>query len=256
MRFFAFAALLLGATALVAGQSAVPSTDASATQWDYAGKRGPLVWGKLDAAYKTCSQGHQQSPIDIRGAHLNKGLQPIEVHYIAGAVKLENDGRAILVHVNPGSYIVVGGVRYELQQFSFHHPGEDAVKGKLVDMGVELLHKSSDGKAVVIEVRMGEDRGAPNAVLAQLWPLLPKTPGATAKVAEMVNPAGFLPSDRGYWTYMGSLTVPPCTEGVRWFVFEEEISASRDQLRSYTALFRISSRPLQDTHGRRIEANE
>ena len=254
MRFLALAAFVLGTAAMSAGQSVAPSTDA--TQWDYAGKRGPLVWGKLDSAYKACSQGHQQSPIDIRGAHLNKGLQPIEFHYLAGAVNLENDGHAIVVHVNPGSYILVGGVRYDLQQFSFHHPSEQAVKGKLVDMGVELLHKSADGKAVVIEVRMAEDRGAPNAVLAQLWPQLPKTAGGAVKVTDMVNPAGFLPADRGYWTYIGSLSVPPCTEGVRWFVFEEEISLSREQLRSYAALFRISSRPLQDTHGRRIEANE
>jgi carbonic anhydrase len=72
----------------------------------------------------------------------------------------------------------------------------------------------------------------------------------------MVSPAGFLPADRGYWTYMGSLTTPPCTEGVRWFVYEQVVSLSRNQLRTFAALFKVNSRPLQDTHGRRIEANE
>jgi carbonic anhydrase len=147
-------------------------------------------------------------------------------------------------------------VRYDLQQFEFHHPGETAVNGKLADLDVELLHKSADGKMVIIEERLGLDRGNPNAVLAMLWPHLPKKPGTTEKVADMVNAGGFLPADRGYWTYMGSLPNPPCTEGVRWFVFEEDISLSLDQLRSFTMLFRMNSRPLQDQHGRRIEANE
>src|SRR5580700_4727811 len=206
------------------------SSAQTTTYWDYYGKTGPLGWGKLDQAYKACSQGHEQSPIDIRGAHLNKALQPIEFHYIAGPVTLENNGHTIIAHVGPGSYIVAGGVRYDLQQFHFHHPSEEAVKGKLTDMVVHLVHQSADGKTAVIAVRMTMDRGTPNAVLAMLWPHLPKTTGTTAKVTDMVNAGGFLPTDRGYWTYMGSLTVPPCTENVRWFVFEDVLALSLDQL--------------------------
>jgi carbonic anhydrase len=93
-------------------------------------------------------------------------------------------------------------------------------------------------------------------VLAALWPHMPRTAGASEKVTEMVNAGGLLPVDRGYWTYMGSLTTPPCTEGVRWFVFEQELSLSRDQLRIFAALYRMNTRGLQDAHGRRIEANE
>jgi carbonic anhydrase len=108
----------------------------------------------------------------------------------------------------------------------------------------------------VVNVRMREEDGNPNAVLAMLWPHLPKRTGASVRVQEMVSAGGFLPADRGYWTYMGSLTTPPCTEGVRWFVFEQELSLSRDQLRAFAALYRINARGLQDVHGRRIEANE
>ena len=187
---------------------------------------------------------------------MNKALQPIEFHYITGSVTLENDGHTIVVHVNPGSYIIAGGVRYELQQYDFHHPTEHAVQGKLTEMDVHLLHKSADGKVAIIAVRLVEDRDKPNAVLAMLWPHLPTTAGKTAKVTEMVNAGGLLPSDRGYWTYMGSLTRPPCTEGVRWFVFENEITLGREQLRAFTAIFKMNSRPLQGMHGRRIEANE
>ena len=240
---------------LVCGM-AVSAVAQTTPKWSYEGKTGPLNWGKLDPAYKACGSGREQSPIDIRGAHLNKALQPIEYHYMAGSVTLENTGRTILVHVRPGSYILVDGVRYDLEQFHFHHPAEEAVKGRLTDMDVHMVHKSADGKIVVVAVRLGLDRGEPNAVLAALWPHLPRVAGATEKVDDMINAAGFLPADRGYWTYVGSLTAPPCTEGVRWFIYEDTLSMSLSQLKVISALFPINSRPLQDAHGRKVEANE
>jgi len=248
MRIPALAAVLLGLATLAAAQSTA--------HWNYEGKTGPLGWGKLDPSYQACSKGHEQSPIDLRGAHLNKALQPIEFHYMAGTVTEVNNGHTIQVNVNPGSYIVAAGVRYDLIQFHFHHPSEEAIKGKLTDMDIHLVHKSADGKLAVLAVRLLEDQSRPNAVLATLWQQLPKTAGASEKVTEMVNPGGLLPADRGYWTYMGSLTTPPCTEGVRWFIFEQETPLSRDQLRAFAALFKVNSRPLQEVHGRRIEANE
>jgi carbonic anhydrase len=224
--------------------------------WSYEGKQGPLNWGRLDPSYSACSKGKQQSPIDIRGARLNKSLQPIEFHYISGSMKLTNTGHTIQVTPPAGSYIVAGGVRYDLVQFHFHHPGEEPVKGKLPDMSLHLVHKSADGAIAVIAVRMEEDRGNPNAVLAGLWPHLPKTVGESQTMTEELSPAGMLPADRGYWTYMGSLTAPPCTEGVRWFVMENEVDISRSQLRDFAALYKVNSRLLQSTHGRKIEASQ
>lgn len=235
--------------------SAVIGTAQSAS-WEYEGHNGPLRWGKLDPAYKACSDGREQSPIDIRGAKLNKTLQPIEFHYIGTSVVMENNGHTIEVKVKPGSYIVAGGVRYDLQQFHFHHPSEEAVNGKLSSMDIHLVHRSADGKLAVIAVRLKEDRNFGNVVLAALWPHLPTQAGTSETVTEMVNPRGLLPADPGYWTYMGSLTTPPCTEGVRWFVFEQELSIGRDQLHAFARLFNANSRPLQEAHGRRIEANE
>jgi carbonic anhydrase len=249
MRFPALAVLVLSTASLAAAQSTTP--------WDYEGKHGALAWSHLDPAWKICSQGHEQAPIDIRNAHLDKALQPIEFHYIGGPVTLEHNGHTVVVHVDPGSYIVANGVRYDLIQFDFHHPAEEPVKGKLTDMDVQLLHRGADGKQAVIAIRLAEDRTtAPNAVLAELWPHLPTKVGETQKDTNMINPAGLLPPDRGYWTYTGSLTIPPCTEGVRWFVYEQEVTLSRGQLQAFAALFKVNSRPLQDPHGRRIAANE
>jgi carbonic anhydrase len=249
MRRFGIAVLglsLLASLPLAAQQSGA--------DWAYEGKKGPLNWGRLDPAYKVCSDGKEQAPIDIRGAHLNKSLPPIEFHYLSGAMTLTNTGHTVQITPPAGSYIVVGGTRYDLVQFHFHHPGEEAVKGKLPDMSLHLVHKSADGKYVVVAVRLNE--GNPNAVLAALWEHLPKTAGATDQLAESMSPAGLLPTDRGYWTYEGSLTAPPCTEGVRWFVFEQEVEISRAQLRSFGALYKVNSRLLQATRGRKIEANE
>jgi carbonic anhydrase len=251
MRRFVVAVLGLGLC--VAGSMTAVAQQGSAP-WDYEGKQGPLNWGRLDPAYRACSEGKEQSPIEIRGAHLNKNLKPIEFHYLSSSMTLVNTGHWIQVTPAPGSYIVANGTRYDLVQFHFHHPGEEAVKGALPDMTLDLVHRSAEGKIAVVAVRLNE--GNPNAVLAALWEHMPKTAGATDKMTESMSPAGLLPADRGYWTYEGSLTAPPCTEGVQWFIFEQEVELSRSQLRTYAALFKVTSRMIQPTRGRKIEASE
>ncbi|MGB6974803.1 MAG: carbonic anhydrase family protein [Terracidiphilus sp.] len=246
MRIPALLILVCATATLASAQSA---------RWDYEGKYGPVNWSRIDPSYRACSDGHRQSPIDIRHAYLNRALQPIEFHYIAGGVTLENDGRTIVVRVHPGSYILINGVRYDLMSYDFHHPSEESVKGKLADMDVELLHKSANGKYVILESRFFEDIDEPNPTLATLWDHLPTAAGTSQDLASMVNPAGLLPGDGNYWTYMGSLNTPPCTEGVRWFVMQTPVTISRQQYRAFVALFRVDSRPLQDTNRRRIEAN-
>lgn len=236
-----------------------PSASAFAqtqAHWDYQGKDGPLAWGRLDPSYELCSKGHEQSPIDIRGAHLDSALKPIEFHYIAGGVTIVNNGHTIQVDVHPGSYIVADGVRYDLVQLHFHHPSEHTIKRKYADMELHLVHRSADGKLAVLAVMLTENMAAPNAEIATLWDHLPKLAGQRTQVTDFVNPGGLIPADRGYWTYEGSLTTPPCTEGVRWFVFEQPITVSRSQLNTFATLYKMNSRPTQDLHGRKIEASE
>jgi carbonic anhydrase len=248
MRLAAIAAVVFGLATLCAAQSGA--------NWTYEGKTGPLVWGRLDPAYQACSKGHEQSPLDIRGAWLNKALQPLEFHYVAGPVTLENTGNGIVAHVDRGSFMEAGGVRYQLVEMDFHHPSEHPVKGKLSDMEADLVHRSEDGKLAIVAVRLNQDRGFPNAALSTLWAHLPTKSGATEKVTDMVSAGGLLPGDPGYWTYVGSEVTPPCTEGVRWFIFEEDLSMSRSQLRDFASLFKMNTRPVQNAHGRRIEANK
>jgi carbonic anhydrase len=248
MRLTAIAALLLASAALSAAQSGA--------NWTYQGKTGPMVWGKLDPSYQACSKGHEQSPLEIRSTHLDKSLAPLEFHYIAGPVTLVNTGRGIVARVDPGSTMVAGGVHYQLVELQFHHPSEHPIKGKLADMEVDLVHRSDDGKLAIVAVRLNQDQGFPNALLSTLWAQLPTRPNSSAKVTEMVSAGGLLPADRGYWTYLGSELEPPCTEGVRWFVFQQDLSISREQFRAFNSLYKMNTRPVQDAHGRRIEASE
>ena len=248
MRLYWLAIFIASFVITCAAQSTAP--------WGYQGKTGPAFWGKLSPSYQACSSGHEQSPMDIRGARLNKALKPIEFHYIAGPMTLVNDGHTIQVKVDPVSYIVAGGVRYELVGFEFHHPSEHTVKSNLSDMEIDLVHRSADGKLAIVAVRLNEDRGFPNATLATLWEHLPTAPGKSAKITDMVDAAGLLPADRGYWTYQGSELTPPCSEGVQWFLFEQELSISRDQFRAFANLFKLNTRPLQNPRGRKIQADE
>ena len=229
--------------------------EAKLPEWSYTGKEGPKEWGKLGRAYAECAEGKTESPIDIEHA-APANLPALALDYKAVPLAIVDNGHTVEVVYPGGSTLKIGDHTYTLEQFHFHHPAEEAVRGKLTDMDVHLVHKSADGKLLVIAVRFAMDRGNPNAVMAMLWPHMPKTAGATEKVPDIVNPGGFLPADRGYWTYVGSLTAPPCTEGVRWIIYENALSLSLDQLRTFMMLYRMNSRPLQDPHGRRIEGNE
>ncbi len=237
--------------AALAQQAATPPTGAG---WSYYGKKGPSSWGKLDPAYSACSKGKLQSPIDIRGAKRNPSLKPIEFHYISGPVTLLNTGHTVRINVVPGSYIVFNGARYDLVEFHFHHPAEDLVEGKLSDMVIDLVHKDAAGKMAIIAVRL--DEGRVNGSLAALWPSLPKKPGATSSIQDFFNPLGLLPTNRSYWSYIGSITVPPCTEGVQWLFMQNPTELAQDQLQAFAALYADNARPLQATRGRKIEASQ
>jgi len=248
-----FALVFVAISVAACAQPPAPQLPNTAA-WGYYGSKGPSNWGRLDPAYSACSKGKDQSPIDIRGTKTDRALKPIEFHYLSGPVTLFNTGNTIQGIVGPGSYIVANGVRYDLQQFHFHRPSEHLVKGKVSDLEIHLVHKSADGKFAVIAVRVNE--GRVNGSLAAIWPSLPKAPGATAPIRDPFNPLGLLPTDRAYWTYTGSLTEPPCTEGVQWFVLEDGTELAGDQLSAFAAIYQDNARQVQDPHGRKVESSE
>lgn len=256
MRLSLIASFALGLSSVLCLSPLVSAQSVSQPDWTYMGKYGPINWSKMNPAYSACSRGRQQSPVDIRGARLNTQLQPLQRHFIGGPVTLINNGRAIVIRPVPGSWVDIGGVRYNLVDFTFHHPSQHAVNGHLSDMEVDFLTRSADGKQAMLAVLLSETSDFPNATVSMLWQHLPTTPGTEDRDEDLVDPGGLFPSDPGYWTYTGSLPAPPCTEGVQWYVYETPVSISLHQLNTFAAIFKMNTRPLQQIRGRRIEANE
>ena len=249
-RFAVPAMLFLPAAA--PAQGAAPPAGGWRTPWSYeAGATGPEHWGSLDPDYAACSSGHEQSPIDI--THTTRAdLPALQFSYRSGPVWLANNGyTAVRVNYAPGNgnVLVVDGTRYELTQFHFHHPSEEYVRGAPSAMAAHLMHVSADGKVVGVTVLL--KAGAPNAVVGQLWAAMPQAAGPQREIPGLrVNPADLLPRTLGYYTYAGSQTAPPCTEGVTWYVLKTPVEISAAQIAAFARLYPHDVRPPQPLNGR------
>jgi carbonic anhydrase len=223
--------------------------------WDYEkGHEGPAHWAQLSPEYAACAAGTHghQSPIDIRGAE-KANLPAIQVAYQAGAATVVNNGHTIQVNFPPGSRIMVGDHSYELQQFHFHAPSEEAIAGKHAALVVHLVHKDAEGKLAVIGVLY--DVGSASPTLGQVFAAMPNKPDAEAPLGQDLDPATLLPAHLGYYTFEGSLTTPPCSEGVRWLVLQRRGTLSNEQLQAFRKLFPHNARPLQPLNGRTVQSS-
>jgi carbonic anhydrase len=221
----------------------------AAHAWTYSGDSGPTHWGDMNAEFATCTLGQHQSPIDIRGA-AKADLPPIQFDYRDAPLKIVNNGHTIMITVAPGSSITVGGKRFDLVQFHFHHPSEEKVDGKQFDMVAHLVHKDAEGHLAVVGVLL-KAGGADNALLEQLWDHLPaKVGGENTVASESVNAKSLLPAQSGYYTFDGSLTTPPCSEGVTWFVMKQPLGVSAKDVERFAAVYPDNARPVQPVNGR------
>lgn len=220
--------------------------------WAYEGAGGPTHWGSLDAAYHACDVGKHQSPIAIHDA-TPADLPAINFSYQASPLKLIDNGHTEQVLYAPGSFITVGNHKYELQQFHFHHPAEEVVNGKSYPMVAHLVHKDAAGKLAVVAVLL--DEGQANAVVQTVWTHLPAAKQMEKELAPAgvkVDASGLLPANHGYYTFTGSLTTPPCSEGVTWFVLKQPSSISAEQLATFAKHYPHNARPLQPLNNRAV----
>ncbi len=217
--------------------------------WGYEGAVAPQFWGQLDPAYAACSLGKNQSPVDITNA-VPQTLPPIEFHYRSSRLRIVNNGHTIQVNYDPGSYISVAGVRYELLQFHFHTPSEHTFGGKFADLEAHLVHRNPEGQFAVIGVAFYV--GVHNGTLQPLWEVMPATEGPEQAFPTTVNAFDLLPVVRLTYRYSGSLTTPPCSEGVFWAVMTTSLTLSRAQLNAFAAIFPHNNRPVQPLNGRVI----
>lgn len=219
--------------------------------WSYAGEAGPEAWGRLDPAFATCKLGEVQSPIDIRGAK-TAALPPIRFDYHAGRPSIVDNGHTVQVDVAPGSAIEVGADRYDLIQFHFHKPSEERIEGTAHDMVAHLVHRDAGGRLAVVAVLL--DRGSASPLIEALWRSLPPRESPPVALDIEIDLATLLPAERGYFTYPGSLTTPPCSENVRWFVLKQAASLGESQLATFGARYAMNARPVQPLHAREILA--
>ena len=210
-------------------------------------------WAELDPAYAACN-GKQQSPIDIRDTQ-KADLPVLRFEHASRPLKyVINNGATIRVNYyapGSGSFVVVGGERYQLTQFHFHRPSEEQVHGKAYDMVIHLMYQSAGGKVIGVAVLL--KAGKANATIQQLWDHMPEREGQQEVNGVEFSPSGLVPRATAYYMYMGSLTAPPCTEGVMWFVLKTPLNISKEEISAFARLFPHDVRPVQPLNGRIVQ---
>lgn len=240
--------------------------------FEYSGEHGPDKWSTLSAAYGACSAGKSQSPVNIDSAH-HASLPALEIRYSTLATAFVNNGHAVQanyaagstladdyhqqapyksqVNYSTGSSIGHLGATFELKQFHFHSPSEHQHHGKNAAAEMHFVHADADGNLAVIGVFVEE--GAENPVIARLWQSIPETAGQSNPLGTAINGGDLLPKDRSYYYYQGSLTTPPCSEGVRWLVMRHTVTMSAAQIAELKkAIGFDNNRPVQPLNGRVI----
>lgn len=221
-----------------------------ADHWDYQGSGGPERWGHMKPEFAKCSSGTRQSPIDIRDG-IKVELDPVQFDYKPSAFKVVDNGHTIQVNVAPGNAIEVMGQRFELLQFHFHRPSEERIDGKAFDMVAHLVHKNLEGRLAVVAVLL--EKGSAQPIVQSVWNNLPLEKGDEIAARAPIDLNRLLPAERGYFTYMGSLTTPPCSEGVLWMVMKQPVPISGEQIDIFARLYPMNARPVQSASGRLIK---
>ena len=218
--------------------------------WSYDGEAGPQTWGHLKPEFSKCSTGTRQSPIDIRDG-IRVDLDPVQFDYKPSGFSVLDNGHTVQVNVAPGNFIEVMGRRFELAQFHFHRPSEERVDGKQFDMVAHLVHKDIGGRLAVVAVLL--ERGGAHPLVQSVWNNLPLEKGDEVSARALLDLNQLLPKDTRYFTYMGSLTTPPCSEGVLWMVMQQPVTVSPEQIDVFARLYPMNARPLQQAQGRLIK---
>lgn len=219
-------------------------------EWSYEGETGPEQWGKLNPEWAKCASGERQSPIDIRDG-IKVDLEPVMFDYQSSYFTIVNNGHTVQVNVSGGNYITLTGRKYELMEFHFHRPSEEKVNGRNFEMVAHLIHKNLEGKLLVIAVLI--ESGMQHGLIQTLWANLPLEKKEPVVPVSPIDLKQILPAHREYYTYMGSLTTPPCSEGVQWIVIKEPIQASPQQIEIFSRLYPMNARPVQAASGRLIK---
>jgi carbonic anhydrase len=230
--------------------AAFGSVHAATVHWCYEGECGPEHWGELDPSFAACRDGLKQTPINLY--EMKEVSKPqLSISYKATPLTIKNNGHTIQVNYAEGSTLTVNGVTYRLLQFHFHTPSEHVKNGRTYPMEAHLVHINDNSELAVLGVFLKEG-DYDNAFLKPIFDNMPKTEGEVEIAGKSVNVANLLPREHEYFNYSGSLTTPPCSEGVNWMVLDDAVSMSKRQIEQFKAIFEMNARPEQSLNGRTI----
>ncbi len=245
--FVALAAAVSGGVELSNLQGAIASENE--IHWGYTGDEGPGNWGSLSPDYAQCQSGNHQSPINLNGA-IAADLSEFQIDYAEVPLKILNNGHTIQVNAESGNTLTLDGTVFELLQFHFHHPSEHTVNGQSYPMEIHFVHRNEEtGELAVLGVLVEE--GEENMALKSVWDYLPSRMRPEMEISDTaIDLEAILPESRSTYRYFGSLTTPPCSEVVRWVVFQEAIELSSSQIEAFSQIFPLNARPVQPLNQR------
>lgn len=230
-----------------------PPADPRTVRWEHAsGDKGPEAWGGLHPDFSACSQGTRQSPIHITAQDVALGPAdplPFGNQFFGGTVW--NTGHGLALEVEGTSILPLRGAPWRLMRLQFRHPAEERVHLQNYPMATELVYQGPSGQMAVVSVPM--QLGSPNAFITRLWTHMPLDAQDRVRLPQPVLSVGeLLPQDRRYYQYAGSLTTPPCTEGVLRIVMKTPVSVGLEQLRLLARVSPPNARPVQPINGRLV----
>lgn len=238
------------AAAAVAAMITFSSASEKKAHWGYEGEHGPAHWGELDEHFALCFGGVNQTPIDLDN-FIEADLKAIDFKYKNRGKEFLNNGHTVQVNFEPGNSITVEGKTFHLLQYHFHTPSENHIKGKSFPMEVHLVHADENNNLAVVSVMF--EVGKESAALAEILKKVPEEEGDVNSLTAEILPAEILPENRHYYRFNGSLTTPPCSENVHWFVMKESVSISKEQLKVMEKVMHApNNRPVQPANARPI----
>lgn len=233
--------------------NSAPANDKTHVQhWSYQGKTAPAHWSKLDAANSACRLSKEQSPINIVESTVKRAvLPPLDFKYVESGAEVVNNGHTIQINLPAGSLLKAGGDEASLLQFHFHTPSEEKINNVSYPMVAHFVHKLPDGTLSVVAVLF--KKGKENKALVPIFSALPLE--GKSNTLNSFDPAAIIPEQHTYYKFTGSLTTPPCSDGVRWQVLKQPAEMSANQIASFRKFYQMNARPVQPLNGRSVEVS-
>jgi carbonic anhydrase len=214
--------------------------------WSYDGDKGPANWSSIDPTFTACNKGKAQSPLNLTWKKPGKTPPRLDFSYSASTATIENTNNALTVKLTGSNQLLLNGKVFALERIEFHSPSEHQLSKTPLTMEMELIHKAIEGNKMAV-VSVFAIEGKENPLFNEIW-----AQAATPQTPFQMDASRVIPPNKTYYRYQGSLTTPPCTEGVEWVVFNTPMELSPEQIAAYRSKFAPNSRPLQSPNGRKV----